>query len=331
MNSVAKRVARCALARYDDPPCSMPSRAGFESEYPFPSKFFDLDGLRYHYVDEGRGDTLLFVHGNPTWSFAWRHFIKDLSRDYRVVAIDHIGCGFSDKPQDYEYRLAKHIDNLSRFITGLDLNQITLLGHDWGGAIGMGVAGALPERFSRIVLFNTAAFRSQRIPRRIAICRWPILGAVGVRGFNLFARAALTMAVCRHERMTPAVRAGYLAPYGNWRDRIAIFRFVQDIPLAPAHPSYATLVTIEERLALFQKTPMLLVWGMRDWCFKPLFLEEFERRFPEAEVLRLSEAGHYVFEDAWEEIIPRLRAFLEAHPLIATPGSVPLRKGSSVS
>jgi haloalkane dehalogenase len=292
----------------------MPSRAGFESEYPFPSKFFDLDGLRYHYIDEGRGDTLLCVHGNPTWSFAWRHFIKDLSRDYRVVAIDHIGCGFSDKPQNYEYRLAKHIDNLSRLIVGLDLKQITLLGHDWGGAIGMGVAGALPERFARIVLFNTAAYRSQQIPWRIAICRLPVVGPLGVRGLNLFARAGLTMAVSRHERMTPAVKAGYLAPYGNWHDRVAILRFVQDIPLVPAHPSYAALVTIEERLALFQKTPLLLVWGMRDWCFKPLFLEEFERRFPEAEVLRLAEAGHYVFEDAWEEIIQRLRAFLEAHP-----------------
>jgi cis-3-alkyl-4-acyloxetan-2-one decarboxylase len=293
----------------------MPSRAGFESEYPFPSKFLDLDGVRYHYIDEGRGETLLCVHGNPTWSFAWRNFIKDLSRDYRVVAIDHVGCGFSDKPQNYEYRLAKHIDNLSRFIVGLDLTKVTLLGHDWGGAIGMGVAGALPDRFARLVLFNTAAYRSQQIPWRIAVCRWPILGPVGVRGLNLFARAALTMAVSRRERMTAGVRAGFLAPYGNWRDRVAILRFVEDIPLSPAHPSYATLVTIEERLALFRKTPMLLVWGMRDWCFTPSFLEEFERRFPAAEVLRLPAAGHYVFEDAWDEIIPRLRTFLEAHRL----------------
>src|SRR5262249_13854340 len=200
-------------------------------------------------------------------------------------------------------------------IAGLNLTQITLLGHDWGGAIGMGAAGAQPGRFARLVLFNTAAYRSQQIPWRIAICRWPALGPVGVRGLNLFARAGLTMAVCRHERMTPAVRAGYLAPYGNWHDRVAILRFVQDIPLSPAHPSYAALVTIEERLALFRKTPMLLVWGMRDWCFTPTFLEEFERRFPEAEVLRLSQASHYVFEDAHEEIIPRLREFLQAHPL----------------
>ena len=293
----------------------MNSRAGFESEYPFPSKFFDLDGVRLHYVDEGQGEALLCVHGNPTWSFAWRNLIKDLSRHYRVLAVDHVGCGFSDKPQDFEYRLDRHIDNLSRLITGLNLNHVTLLAHDWGGAIGMGAAGRLPDRFSRFVLFNTAAFRSQRIPFRIAVCRWPFVGPVGVRGLNLFARAALTMAVCRHERMTAPVRAGYLTPYGNWHDRVAILRFVQDIPLAAQHPSYETLVSVEENLAQFRKSPMLFVWGMQDWCFTPAFLEEFLKRFPEAESLKLDAAGHYVFEDAHEEIIPRVRQFLAAHPV----------------
>jgi haloalkane dehalogenase len=306
----------------------MHSRAGFETEYPFPSKFYNLDGQRYHYVDEGQGETLLCVHGNPTWSFAWRNIIKELSRDYRVVAIDHIGCGFSDKPQSYDYRLAKHVDNLSRFVRGLDLQEITLLAHDWGGAIGMGAAGRLPERFARIVLFNTAAFRSRRIPWRIAVCRWPVLGPVGVRGFNFFARAALRMAVTKHDRMTAAVRAGFLAPYGSWHDRVAILRFVQDIPMTASHPSYGALVQIEERLSLFRKTPMLFVWGMRDWCFTPDFLEEFLARFPEAEVLRLADAGHYVFEDAPEEIIPRLRTFLGAHPL-ARPDIRPSTDGRS--
>ncbi|MBI3860881.1 MAG: alpha/beta fold hydrolase [Planctomycetia bacterium] len=292
----------------------MNSRAGFESEYPFASKFFDVDGVRLHYLDEGAGETLLFVHGNPTWSFAWRNFVKDLSRDYRVLAIDHVGCGFSDKPQQYEYRLAKHIQNLSQFVAGHDLQRVTLLAHDWGGAIGMGTAARLPERFSRFVLFNTAAFRSQRMPWRIAACRLPVAGPVGVRGFNLFARAALSMAVCRHERMTNAVRAGYLAPYANWHDRVAILRFVQDIPLSPRHHSYATLASIEEGLSQFRKSPMLFVWGMRDWCFTPAFLEEFLRRFPDAEALKLPDAGHYVFEDAHEAIIPRIRQFLAAHP-----------------
>ena len=90
------------------------------------------DDLRYHYIDEGEGEPLLMVHGNPTWSFAWRHFVKDLSTDYRTIAVDHIGCGFSDKPQQYDYRLEQHIDNLCSLIEELDLSNITLVAHDWG-------------------------------------------------------------------------------------------------------------------------------------------------------------------------------------------------------
>jgi pimeloyl-ACP methyl ester carboxylesterase len=298
-----------------------PARTGFEQEYPFASHELKFDGLRYHYVDEGSGPTLLFVHGNPTWSFAFRNLIKALSPSYRVLAVDHIGCGFSDKPQNYPYRLAQHVANLERFVTELDLRDITLFAHDWGGAIGMGVATRLPERFSRFVLFNTAAFRSQRIPLRIAVCRIPGLGAIGVRGLNLFSRAALRMAVARPDRLTPAVRSGYLAPYANWHDRVAVLRFVQDIPLSPAHPSYDTLVAIEERLPKLRDRPMLFVWGERDWCFTTEFLDEFLRRFPNAEALRLPDAGHYVFEDAIEPIRARVQEFLTRHP--ATVGIAP--------
>jgi haloalkane dehalogenase len=292
-----------------EPEC--PTRAGFEAEYPFASHFFDLDGLRYHYVDEGSGPTLLLVHGNPTWSFAWRNLIKALSPHYRVLAVDHIGCGFSDKPQNYPYRLAQHIANLERFVTSLDLRDVTLFGHDWGGAIGMGTAAALPERFSRFVLFNTAAFCSMRIPLRIAVCRTPVFGALGVRGLNLFSLAALRLAVEKPERITPAVRAGYLAPYRSWHDRVAVLRFIEDIPLVASHPSYATLAAIEESLPRFQTRPMLFVWGEHDWCFTTEFLAEFQRRFPQAETLRLPDAGHYVFEDAHERIIPRVEEFLK--------------------
>ncbi len=299
-------------------PTPLPSRSGFEDEYPFESHFADIDGVRYHYVDEGRGEPLLLVHGNPTWSFAWRNLIKDLSKDYRVLAVDHVGCGFSEKPRDYPYVFGRHIDNLCRFIESLDLGQLTLLGHDWGGAIGMGAAVRLPRCFSRFVLLNTAAFRSRRIPLRIAVCRIPFFGAVCVRGLNLFARAALWMAVEKRERMTPAVKAGYLAPYDNWQNRVAILRFVQDIPLADTHPSYSTLVAVEEGLAQFQTSPMLFVWGERDWCFTPRFLQEFQQRFPQAETLRIADAGHYVFEDACERIIPRVREFLHSHPLDST-------------
>lgn len=289
------------------------AEAAFRAEYPFASHYFDLDGLKYHYIDEGTGEPLLFVHGNPTWSFAWRNLVKDLSRDHRCVAVDHIGCGFSDKPQDYPYRLANHVENLSRLVERLDLRNVTLVAHDWGGAIGVGVAERHPERFARVVLMNTAAFRSKAIPLRIAVCKLPIVGPLAVRGLNGFAGAATFMAVERP--LPPAVKAGYLRPYDSWRNRIATLRFVQDIPLSPPHPSYATLAGIEEKLPTLAGKPMLFVWGMKDWCFTPTFLAEFERRFPHAETLRIEDAGHYVFEDAPEQIVAPVREFLALHPL----------------
>lgn len=294
---------------------TVPSRVEFADEYPFTSRYIDVVGARMHYIDEGAGETILCVHGNPTWSFAWRNVVKQLSQSYRVIAVDHIGCGFSDKPQEYPYTLRQHISNLEQLLQTLDLQQVTLMAHDWGGAIGMGAAGEMPYRFSRFVLCNTAAFRSKRIPWRIAVCRWPLLGALGVRGFNLFSRAALSMAVSHHERMTPAIRAGYVAPYDNWANRVAVHRFVQDIPLQASHPSYPTLTQVEEQLAQFRQHPMLLAWGEQDWCFTPQFRREFEQRFPQAEVFPIADAGHYIFEDAPERLIPRVREFLQQHPL----------------
>jgi len=255
---------------------------------------------------------VLFVHGNPTWSFAWRHLIRGLSDQYRCIAVDHLGMGLSDKPLDYEYRIDQHIDNLCHLVNELDLQQVTLVGHDWGGCIGMGMAARLPERMSRFVMMNTAAFRSREIPFRIAICRIPVLGAAGVRGLNLFARAAIPMAVHHHDRMTPLIRQGFLAPYDSWNHRIAIQRFVEEIPLHPAHPSYQTLVDVENGLSQFQQHPFLLFWGERDWCFTTSFLGEWQRRFPAAESVRFADAGHYVFEDAHERILPRLREFLQS-------------------
>ena len=177
----------------------------------------------------------------------------------------------------------------------------------------MGAATALPDRFSRFVLCNTAAFRSQRIPFRISLCRIPLLGKIAIQGFNLFARSAIKTATSQPQRITTAVKAGYLAPYNSWKNRIATLRFVEDIPLKPEHPSYETLVDIEEGLEQFQSHPMMLVWGERDWCFTTDFLKEFQQRFPNAETLSLPDAGHYVFEDAHEQILPQLRSFLEDH------------------
>ena len=293
----------------------MRSKMAWCELYPFQSHFLSLGLHRLHYIDEGDGHPLLFVHGNPTWSFYWRNLILGLRDRYRCVAVDHIGCGLSDKPPDYAYTLQQRIDDLCQVVERLKLRQATLLAHDWGGAIGLGAVEQLKERFGRIVLFNTGAFPPPFVPWRIAVCRTPVFGTLAVRGGNAFARAALTMAMEKHERMTPDLRAGLLAPYDNWANRIAIDRFVRDIPFTPRHPTWRVLERIEAGLASLAHLPIFLIWGMRDWCFPAECLQRFMKHWPQAKVHRLDDCGHYVVEDGHERIVPLVRQFLEKHPI----------------
>ncbi len=279
--------------------------------YPFASHFLWLGGQRLHYLDEGAGRPLLMVHGNPTWSFYWRRLIEHFRTGHRVVAVDHIGCGLSDKPQDpAHYSLSHHIVNLVALLDRLDLRETTLVAHDWGGPIGLGAALARPARFRAFVLLNTGAFPPPFIPWRIRLSRIPVLGTWCIRRLNLFARGALRMAVAKRDRMTRDVRAGLLAPYDSWAHRVGIDRFVQDIPSSPNHPTWGVLQELERELSGLDR-PCQLIWGMRDWCFRPECLERLRRIFPHAEVHRLEDAAHYVVEDAPEQVIAKLEQFLE--------------------
>jgi haloalkane dehalogenase len=234
--------------------------------YPFRSHFLDLHGLKYHYLDEGQGRPLVMLHGNPTWSFYYRNLVLGLRDKYRIVVPDHMGCGLSDKPQQYNYRLAQHIDNLEILLEKLQLKEITLVLHDWGGPIGMGWAVRHPELIKRFVIFNTAAFLMSQIHILLKICRIPLLGALTIRGFNAFAGLAAILASKNKERMTSEVRAGYLAPYNNYANRIANLRFVQDIPMTADDASYPLLQSIEQGLEKFKNHPMLIVWGGEGLC-----------------------------------------------------------------
>jgi cis-3-alkyl-4-acyloxetan-2-one decarboxylase len=278
-------------------------------EYPFSSHFATIDGHRLHYLDEGTGPVIVMVHGNPTWSYYYRHLVTLLSRTNRVIAVDHLGCGLSDKPQNYPYQLKNHIDNLQALLTQLQITSYSMIVHDWGGAIGLGVAGKTPQALEKLVILNTAAFRSQRIPWRIQLCRWPFIGKLLVRGLNGFAGPAVFMAVTR--RLRPEVAQAYLAPYDCWDNRVAVDGFVRDIPLNSTHPSYETLARVEEGLQALadRDIPVLVCWGGRDFCFNDHFYHEWQRRFPHAQCHYFKEAGHYVLEDALPVIRPLLEDF----------------------
>jgi len=276
--------------------------------YPFKSHWLETPAGRLHCVDEGAGEAVIMLHGNPTWSFLYRDLIQDLRGTHRCIAPDHIGCGLSDKPQDWSYQLQGHIDHVLQLIQELRVDTFSLVVHDWGGAIGMGVAEALPDKVKRLVIMNTAAFRSQRIPKRIAVCKLPGIGEWIVRGFNGFAGPAAKMAVSN--TMPAVVERGFLLPYDDWGSRIATHRFVVDIPLESKHPSYDTLVRIEQGLAQFKDRPMLLVWGQKDFCFNDHFLREWQERFPAAQSKLFPQAGHYVMEDAGAEARQTIVEFL---------------------
>ncbi len=278
--------------------------------YPFQSHYLTIGGQRMHYVDEGAGPTVVMLHGNPTWSFYYRNAIKVLAGDYRVIAPDHIGCGLSEKPQRYPYTLAQHIDNFEKLADHLKLDDITLMVHDWGGPIGFGFAARHPDRIRRLVVSNTAAFRGTA-PRRIRCCRIPLLGALAVRAFNGFAAGATRLACHKHERMTPDVRRGYLLPYDSYRNRVAVHGFVLDIPTRPAHPTYKLVEEISASLSQFRDRPMLIFWGVQDFCFNETYFDRWIERFPNAAVHRFEDSGHYVLEDAHELILPALREFLD--------------------
>jgi cis-3-alkyl-4-acyloxetan-2-one decarboxylase len=280
--------------------------------YPFTSRYLDIDGQRMHYVDEGEGPLVVCAHGNPTWSFYYRELIKGLKDRCRVVAMDHIGCGLSDKPQDYPYTLSTHARNFGRLMDHLDAKDVTIVCHDWGGPISLSWAVNHPDRVARVAVCNTAAFFGGVMPFSIRCCRWPIFGAIAVRGLNLFALAAVAKASMKPERMSGDVKRGYLLPYDSYANRVAVHRFVQDIPLSRGSASYDATVDLEQKLPALADKPMVIFWGEKDFCFTTRYLDQWIERFPNATVHRFPDAGHYVVEDAHERMLPVLRDFVGA-------------------
>jgi pimeloyl-ACP methyl ester carboxylesterase len=283
--------------------------------YPFTGNYLDLNGLAYHYLDEGAGDPVVMVHGNPSWSFYYRNLVLALRDRYRCIVPDHMGCGFSDKPGDdrYDYTLSRRVNDLERLLDHLQLDRdITLVVHDWGGMIGMAYAVRHPERIKRLVILNTAAFhlpKEKPFPLGLKICRDTLLGTLLVRGFNAFSLGA-SFVGCKRHPMSSELRQAYRLPYNNWQNRIATLRFVQDIPLSPGDRNYDLVTSVAAGLEQFRRLPMAIFWGELDFVFDRTFLAEWKRRFPQAELHSYKDAGHYILEDMKEEIVPLVTEFL---------------------
>jgi len=273
-----------------------------------------VGGLDYAFVDEGSGPPVVLVHGNPSWSFYFRSLIDRLPRaGYRAVAPDHIGMARSAKPARtaYPHTLARRVADFTEFMADVvPEGPVTLVVHDWGGAIALTWALAHPERVAGLVLLNTAAFllpHGKGLPLPLRATRTP-LGALAVRYANAFAVGAALLGV--HSRMPAQVRRGYLAPYNRPSRRVAILEFVRDIPLADGDPAYGVLRDTEQGLAVFSDRPVLICWGMRDFVLDEDILRRWLEIYPDAEVHRFADAGHYVLEDATEAIGDLVVGFL---------------------
>jgi len=283
--------------------------------FPFKRNYLDLNGQKYHYLNEGSGEPVVMVHGNPSWSFYYRNLVKALSKNYQCIVPDHIGCGLSDKPadKDYQYTLKSRIDDLEALLDSLAIKkEITLVVHDWGGMIGMGYAARYPERIKRLVILNTGAFHLPKVkplPAALWICRNTLLGTLLVRGLNAFSSVASYIGVKR-QAMPKDIRAAYVMPFNSWKNRISTLRFIQDIPVSPNDKNYQLVADIDKSLTNFQNLPTIICWGLQDFVFDKHFLDVWKEKMPHAQINEFDDCGHYILEDAGEQVIPLIEQFM---------------------
>jgi len=292
------------------------NKSKFKKLFPFKSHYKLINNFRYHYIDKGEGSPIIMVHGNPTWSFYFRRLINDLSDNYRTIAVDHIGCGLSDKPseKDYQYTLQNRVDDLENFIEQLDFNEkITLIVHDWGGMIASAYALKYPDKIYSLIITNTSGFfppSNKSLPFRLWLFKkFRSFAKIGILKFNMFARCATFMASSKG--LSKEVKDGLTAPYEHIDNRIATLKFVQDIPVDKKDPSYNLVKYVDDNLYKLSTIPMLICWGMGDFVFDPDYLKEWEKRFPKAQVHTFPDAGHYLLEDEPVKVSKVIKTFLE--------------------
>ncbi len=278
-----------------------------KKEYPFKSNYTSIDGHNIHYIDEGAGEVILFVHGTPDWSFTYRNMVKHFSKNFRCVAADNLGYGLSDKPEDADFTPEAHSIRLRKFIEKLQLKNINLVVHDFGGPIGFGYALNHPENIKRIAIFNTWMWRLAgekhfETPGKI-FGGW--LGKFFYTQLNFSARVIMKASFGDKKKLTPEIHKHYLKAQGSPKERIAAHACVK--ALIGSGGFYNNLW--EKRETLLKK-PVLLMWGMKDEFLKTsLLFPKWEELLQGKKIVKLENAGHFVQEEEPEKINAELEKF----------------------
>lgn len=277
-----------------------------ERLFPYASHWLDVAGTRVHYVDEGEGPTLLLLHGNPTWSFLYRDLVAGLQDRFRCVALDYPGFGLSEAPDGYGFTIREHVEVVESFVEALDLTDVTLMVQDWGGPIGFAVATRHPERFSRFVVGNTWAWPVlSDLPKRwfSRLLGGPLTGSLLSQRLNLFVNLFLRGGH-RRRYLTDAEMAMYRGPFPTVASR-------RPVRVMPEQIVGATdlLREIDDHLHVIADRPALIVWGTADPAFRDGDRARWEALFEDHRTVVLDGAGHYVQDDAPEEIIEAIRSW----------------------
>jgi len=287
----------------------------FANTFPFAPHYYDINGVQMHFIDEGAGEPVVLLHGDPTWGYLYRHFIPALSQHHRCIVPDHMGMGKSAVPSEpYPYRLHHHIANLEALLLHLDLRDITLIVHDWGGPVGLGFAARHPERIKRLVITNTWAFAAwpgAPFPRLLEVIRSP-RGDKFVLERNGYLEPALLGTTLHTEHLTKTVMDAYRAPFPTPASRLALLCWTRDIPVSETDPSYAEMARIEFALPHFASLPILLIWGMQDPVLPPSVLRRWQALYPHATTHEIADASHFLQEDAPTQIVSHIEQFLRA-------------------
>ncbi|MCJ8163662.1 alpha/beta fold hydrolase [Pontibacter sp. E15-1] len=274
--------------------------------YPFQHHTLQLPAGRLHYVDEGEGAPIVFVHGTPTWSFLWRQQIKSLRRDYRCIAPDHLGFGLSDNPGSFAYTPEAHADNLEALIHELKLKDITLVVHDFGGPIGLRYALRHPENVKNIIILNTWMWPLDEEKQLTQVSKF-LSGGIGkflYLRLNFSARMLLPRGYHERKFLTKDIHRHYLKPFSSAASRLGTWHLAK--ALHEANPYFRELWEQREKMKNIRK---LILWGEKDSLLPLHFLGKWEDAFPEAKVIKFK-AGHFLQEEKGGEVTDAIRAFL---------------------